>query len=475
MNRSIRVLALAAVSALAISTPALAQSTVVDQAPVPIPGTGNTVPGQSEWLLQKFTDGGITCYQSFYRAPGLTSADSQGGGQFNPGGLSCPTGANNFTAITGAVTPFPISGLAAAQGGTIQVIGGTSSTSANAGGPVQVTGGTPGATGVGGAVTIAGGVGGSTSGTGGAVSLTGGAGTTAPAAGGNASLVGGAGLGTSAGGQAIVTGGASSGGATGNGGAVVITGGATTNTNATGGAASVTGGAGNGSGAGGASGLVGGVGGATGNGGAVTMTGGTGGATSGTGGALTLASGAAGATTGVGGAVSITAGASTNGAGANVTITAAAGATGTNNGGNVNLVPGAAVSTGTPGYIQVNGNAGLICHDATISSGTASFTIFIATRPMVVQQVSAIWSAAAGGTSTAGVFKDTGTNAPGGGTDILSADFNLNTTANTTNTGSLTATIATVTMAAGDRLSVKMNNAIQSTTGLNFTFCAAPT
>ena len=93
---------------------------------------------------------------------------------------------------------------------------------------------------------------------------------------------------------------------------------------------------------------------------------------------------------------------------------------------------------------------------------------------MLIEQVGAIWSVAAGSTSTLGVYHDTSTNAPGAGTDVLSSDFNLNTTANTYASGSLSATVATLTLAAGDRLSVKFANAIQSTAGLVVTACMAP-
>lgn len=93
--------------------------------------------------------------------------------------------------ITGTDSALAIAGLGAAQGGSIGIVGGTSSTSGNAGGAITVTGGTPGATGAGGAVTIAGAAGGATSGTGGAVSIAGGAGTAGNANGGAVTINGG--------------------------------------------------------------------------------------------------------------------------------------------------------------------------------------------------------------------------------------------------------------------------------------------
>lgn len=83
---------------------------------------------------------------------------------------------------------WTVTGLAAAQGGYVRLVGGTSSTAGNAGGAAGLLGGTPGATGVGGAATATGGAGGSTSGKGGAVNLTGGAGTAGNASGGSVIL-----------------------------------------------------------------------------------------------------------------------------------------------------------------------------------------------------------------------------------------------------------------------------------------------
>jgi len=105
---------------------------------------------------------------------------------------AAPSVAEPQADIAGADATFAISGLAAAQGGYVEVKGGTSSTSGNAGGAAKLTGGQPGATGVGGAATIAGGAGGATSGKGGAVTITGGAGTNGNAAGGSVILAGGA-------------------------------------------------------------------------------------------------------------------------------------------------------------------------------------------------------------------------------------------------------------------------------------------
>jgi hypothetical protein len=258
--------------------------------------------------------------------------------------------------------------------------------------------------------------------------------TTTNTAGGTISVTGGVGNGTGAGATASLIGGASGGGATGNGGAAIQRGGAAASSNGTGGAASQTGGAGIGTGAGGASSVVGGAGGAS----------------------------------GVGGTVAITAGATGAGTGASVTITAADGAGGTNGGGNINLVPGAAVSTGTPGEVLVAGTAGLfsVGWQQYLSSAPVtgtSYPFFLATRAFRVKAVSVYASSAT--TPNVDIVKDTGTNAPGAGTSVLTGVITFSGVANTVVAGTVSSTIATVTMAAGDRLSAKWGGTVGAMTG----------
>ncbi len=276
---------------------------------------------------------------------------------------------------------------------------------------------------------------------GGAIPIQGGTSATTTNAGGAVSLTGGTPGATGVGGAASVIGGI--GGATsGAGGATTIAGGAATASNSAGGAVSVTGGLGFGSSAGGAASLVGGAGGAT----------------------------------GLGGAVAITAGAPTAAAGSDVTITASAGAGSANNGGSVNVVPGAAVTTGAPGTVKVNGDSNLMCasYYFTGTPAATSQVFYIANRPLLVTSLSEVHSTAAGGTSTLDVTKDTGTDAPAGGTALGQAAFNLASTANTVQNATPSATVATKTLAAGNRLSVKFNHAIQASAGVVVTACMAP-
>lgn len=216
----------------------------------------------NSWDHIETTDAGEQYVSSAFSAETVVRVEASAADAFYETG-SAPSVSEPQADITAADATFTITGLAAAQGGYVNVVGGTSSTSGNAGGAAKLTGGEAGATGVGGAATVTGAAGGATSGAGGVASVTGGAGTAGNSAGGVGKVVGGAGQGSAAGGAAQVTGGA--GGATGAGGAAVISGaaggatsgiggavtiaaGAGTNGNASGGSVTVAAGAKNGSG-----------------------------------------------------------------------------------------------------------------------------------------------------------------------------------------------------------------------------------
>ena len=112
-----------------------------------------------------------------------------------------------------------------------------------------------------------------------------------------------------------------------------------------------------------------------------------------------------------------------------------------------------------------------------MSDGTPAATdryFFVAPRICRVQAISQVHATAAGSTSTMSVEKCTGTTAAGSGTILHSGTANLNATANTTQTLTLVSTVATLTMAAGDRLAVKFNHTIQSTAGVLVTVLLNP-
>lgn len=99
--------------------------------------------------------------------------------------------------------------------------------------------------------------------------------------------------------------------------------------------------------------------------------------------------------------------------------------------------------------------------------------IFLATRPYYIRAIDEVHSAAAGGASKLQVTKDTGTDAPGAGTDLLTNNtntgFDLNGTANTVQNGTIATTAGLRKLNAGDRLGIDFANTIQSTAGLAIT------
>jgi hypothetical protein len=126
--------------------------------------------------------------------------------------------------------------------------------------------------------------------------------------------------------------------------------------------------------------------------------------------------------------------------------------------------------------VLINGAAGLFSVSYN-SPGTPEATdavFLVATRALRVKAISQVHAVAAGGVSTLQVTKDTSTDAPGAGSDLLSSAFNLNATANTVQAGSLTSTLADLDLATGDRLAVDFANAIQSSDGITVTVTLVP-
>lgn len=131
-------------------------------------------------------------------------------------------------------------------------------------------------------------------------------------------------------------------------------------------------------------------------------------------------------------------------------------------------VTGAITATG--GVTGQNFSVNYVGQTTEAATDRAIFVAPVACQVVAVRQVHAV---AAGGASVLQLTKDTGTTAPGGGTDLLTNNtntgFDLNATANTVQAGTLTATAADLQLAAGDRLSLDFANAIQSTAGLAVT------
>lgn len=133
------------------------------------------------------------------------------------------------------------------------------------------------------------------------------------------------------------------------------------------------------------------------------------------------------------------------------------------------------------------GTGNYVSHASSLTSATYYFTgtpaatdtvFFVAPRAMRIIAATEVHSVAAGGASALQVTKDTSTNAPGAGTDLLTNNtntgFDLAATANTPQQGALTTTAADLRLAAGDRLAVDFANAIQSSAGVVVTVLLAP-
>lgn len=127
--------------------------------------------------------------------------------------------------------------------------------------------------------------------------------------------------------------------------------------------------------------------------------------------------------------------------------------------------------TATPGSKEV---PAVYAMNANGSIATQAF--FSANRDFVITGVQMIWSTAGSdaGTVTADVFKDTSTNAPGAGTSVLAAAQSVKGAINTTVNVALSATAATLAMAAGDRLSVVMTGTLTALAGLVIVVYLAP-
>jgi hypothetical protein len=115
------------------------------------------------------------------------------------------------------------------------------------------------------------------------------------------------------------------------------------------------------------------------------------------------------------------------------------------------------------------------------NASLADQAFFVADRAYIVRAVSEVHSVAGsdGGSVNMQVTKDTSTNAPGAGTDLLtnssSAGFNMKGTANTVQTGILVASAASLTLAAGDRLSVDFAGTLTALAGVVVTVYLEPT
>lgn len=115
------------------------------------------------------------------------------------------------------------------------------------------------------------------------------------------------------------------------------------------------------------------------------------------------------------------------------------------------------------------------------NASLADQAFFIADRAYNVVRIDEVHSVAGNdaGAVNLQVTKDTGTAAPGAGTDLLTnnsnAGFDLKGTANTVQNGTLTTTAGALTLAAGNRLAVDFAGILTTLAGVVVTVWLEPT
>jgi len=114
-------------------------------------------------------------------------------------------------------------------------------------------------------------------------------------------------------------------------------------------------------------------------------------------------------------------------------------------------------------------------HTCVLNTSCIDQTFFIANFPCQVTGITYVHTTAGNdaGAVSVQLSKDTGTQAPGAGTDLLTnntnAGFDCKGTANTVQTGALIATVATLQLAVGDRLALDFAGTVTTLAGISIT------
>lgn len=121
-----------------------------------------------------------------------------------------------------------------------------------------------------------------------------------------------------------------------------------------------------------------------------------------------------------------------------------------------------------------------VTHTMLLNGDCVDQTVFIADRAYQVMSATEIHAVAGNdaGAVNMQLTKDTSTNAPGAGTDLLTnntnAGFDMKGTANTLQTGTLTGTAASLLLAAGDRLAVDYAGTVTTLAGVAISVVLKP-
>ncbi len=121
------------------------------------------------------------------------------------------------------------------------------------------------------------------------------------------------------------------------------------------------------------------------------------------------------------------------------------------------LNPGSAAES--PSHRRV-----FVCHPAKVSeeAGCAKTILSTLARRAYRVKSAAVCCSSSSTVPTVDIKKDTGTTAPGSGSTLLTGVITFSGTANTVVTGTLISTVATLTLAAGDRLTVSFAGTVGS-------------
>ena len=99
-------------------------------------------------------------------------------------------------------------------------------------------------------------------------------------------------------------------------------------------------------------------------------------------------------------------------------------------------------------------------------AATVDSNVYIAVRPVRVTAVRGVNTVVGGSGATATIKKCTGTTAPASGTAVHSTPIDGTATVNTVQSATLATSVATLTLAAGDRLSIDVGGTLTSLVAL---------
>lgn len=115
-----------------------------------------------------------------------------------------------------------------------------------------------------------------------------------------------------------------------------------------------------------------------------------------------------------------------------------------------------------------------VTYNETLNASIGTTPFFIADQAYTVLGVNYVAKTAGSSTGTVTITKDTSTAVPGAGTPLLTSTIAVNTTANTVTAGTLISNPATLTLAAGDRLTALFAGTLTTLAGVVITVQLLP-